>query len=164
MRHRISILLVVVLAAFQFGRAQTERPKHNGQGYGYWGIGALAGTGHTSGASQIGGGGEGIFHKGLGAGIDVGYMYPTSSFAAGFGTLSPGVLYQFSRHQKTVPFLTGGYTLAFRDGAANMVHFGGGATHWFSERLGLRIEARDYVPTDSPRFQYFVVRIGISGR
>jgi hypothetical protein len=102
--------------------------------------------------------------EGLGAGMDVGYLFPTRGFGWGFGTLSPGVVYQFSPNQKTVPFLTGGYTLGFRDGVANMVHFGGGATYFFSKRLGLRIEARDYLPTGSTRFHYFLVRIGISGR
>jgi len=45
MRHRISILLVAVLAAAQFGVAQTaEKPMHNSQGYGFWAIGAAVGA------------------------------------------------------------------------------------------------------------------------
>ncbi len=164
MKHTTSILLVAVLAVAQFAMAQSEEPQRNSQGYGYGAIGSLRGPGGFSGASQIGGGAEGTFYKGLGAGIDVGYLFPTSAFSAGFGTLSPGVLYQFSPKRRTVPFVTGGYTLGFRDGAMNMIHFGGGATYWFSERVGLRVEVRDHMPTQSTDYHYLVVRFGITGR
>jgi hypothetical protein len=131
--------------------------------YGFWGVGGLFGGGGSSAASQIGGGGEGTVYKGLGVSFDLGYLYPLREFGAGFGTLSPGVQYQFTPHRKTVPFVSGGYTLGFREGAMNMVHFGAGTTYWFNERIGLRIEARDHMPTAGTGYHYFLVRVGIAG-
>ncbi|RPJ87479.1 MAG: hypothetical protein EHM18_00925 [Acidobacteria bacterium] len=165
MTQKVVVIILVVLVAVQFGMAQPgDEPENRPQGFAYGGIGVVAGDGESAALSQIGGGGEGAFYKGLGASVDVGYLFPTRGFSGGFGTLSPGVLYQFSRHQKANPFVIGGYTLGFRDGTVNMVHFGGGVNYWFSERIGLRIEARDHVPTDASEYHHFVVRIGISGR
>lgn len=165
MTQRIAVMILVVLVAVQLGMAQAgDEPENRPQGFAYGGIGVFAGDGESTALSQIGGGVEGTFYRGLGASFDVGYLFPTRGFSSGIGTVSPGVLYQFSRHQKANPFVLGGYTLGFRNGTVNMVHFGGGVDYWFSERIGLRIEARNHVPTDWSEYHHFVVRIGISGR
>jgi hypothetical protein len=57
--------------------------------------------------------------------------------------LSPGVVYNFSRGKKTMPFVTAGYTLFFRSGAAHGFYFGGGVNRWIGENVGIRIEGRN---------------------
>jgi hypothetical protein len=57
------------------------------------------------------------------------------------------VFYQFNPASKTVPFVTGGYSLAFRGGTSNLIHYGGGFNHWFSTHWGMRFEVRNHTQT-----------------
>ncbi len=82
---------------------------------------------------------------GLGLGAELGYMAPMSDLGEGIGIFSPGVIVKFSRDKKTVPFVTGGYTLFFRSGTEHGFFFGGGATRWIGDSWGLRFEGRDQV-------------------
>ena len=76
------------------------------------------------------------------------------------GIFSPGVVYQFHTRRKTVPFVTGGYTLAFRSGAYNLFHFGGGVNHWFNSRWGIRVEVRDHIDPHYPEYNFLQFRVG----
>ena len=123
--------------------------------------GAWVGDG-SYGAFGFGGGGEGLLKAGFGISADVGYMYYTQGgFNDGFGLFSPGVLYQFQRTSKVVPFVNGGYSLAFRSDVLNMVYFGGGLNYWPKKRLGLRFEVRDQLSPSDARDNLLQFRIGL---
>ena len=94
------------------------------------------------------GGGEAILGNGIGIGADAGYLGPLQAWSEGFGLLSVNGSYHFSwvgpRH-RTRPFVTSGYSLAFRGGDhLSLWNIGGGADYWITPRVGLRIEARDH--------------------
>ncbi len=138
----ILLFLVAIVPAF----AQEEK----GMGYLFVapGVAAYGAGGNSSGLLHFGGGGEGFIYKGLTAGGEIGYSGPYSNYSEGVGILSANGAYHFrAPDRKIVPFLTAGYSLAFRGDSANGLNFGGGATCWFKERYGLRLEFRDnYFP------------------
>jgi hypothetical protein len=125
--------------------------------------------GSTTGTLHFGVGGEGFLYKGLGIGAEVGYVAPIKSFKSGDGLLSVDGSYHFissGKTKKVVPFITGGYSLLFRSGAANGVNFGGGVNWWMRDRLGLRLEARDHIfpVSGGTTPQAWEFRIGFSFR
>ena len=65
----------------------------------------------------------------------------------------------FNPGRKTIPFVTGGYSLAFRDGAINLIHYGGGFNHWFNDRWGMRFEVRNHTQTRSAEYQLLQFRV-----
>ena len=144
-------LFLVTLGLFLFpamGEAQEEAaPPSRGQGYVFF----APGKGYPGSVRTLhfGGGGEGVLYKGLAIGGDIGYLFvPEGGFGTGVGLLSASGSYHFRNIQsfkKLVPFVTAGYSLAFRSGTANLFHFGGGVTNWFTERVGFRMEFRDTV-------------------
>jgi hypothetical protein len=123
--------------------ADSEEP-YRGEGRVFYGPGRAPGGGTLQ---QIGVGGDGFLYKGFGAGADIGYQFPSEGFTYGIGLLSVNGSYHLnrSRHAKLSPFVTGGYTLAFRAGHANLANFGGGVTWWLAGHAGIRLEIRDYV-------------------
>ena len=115
------------------------------EGYGYFG--AHGSPGNFGDVLSVGVGADCFLYRGLAAGADVGYMFPRASGGNGIGLLSVNPSYHFVNKERTnriVPFVTGGYGLAFRSGTANLANFGGGATFWFIERVGFRFEVRNY--------------------
>jgi len=92
---------------------------------------------------QGGAGGEGLLAGGFGLGAELGYLAFFEGPSLGVGLLSPGVVYNFSPGKKTMPFVTGGYTLFFRSGATHGLYFGGGVNRWMGDRWGIRIEGRN---------------------
>lgn len=124
--------------------AADSQESYRGQGYLFYGPGRAPGGGTMQ---QIGGGGEGFLYKGLGVGAELGYLFPAGGFTYGVGLLSVDGSYHMnrSRHARLSPFVTGGYSLAFRGGHANLANFGGGVTWWIAEHIGIRLEFRDYV-------------------
>lgn len=154
------LALVPALAA-----AQTA-DERRGQGYVFVAPGGIAPNGSTA-TVQFGVGGEGLVHKGLGVGGEVGYLTSTRSLGGGFGILSANTSYHFTKasvSSKVVPFVTGGYSLFFGDGRANGFNAGGGVTYWFRERLGLRLEFRDQVIAEGRAVHYLGFRVGLSFR
>ena len=141
-----------------------ESGEHRGLGYAYFAPGASSPGG--TGTFQTGAGGEGLVYKGLGVGGELGYVAPWRSARDGLGVASANGSYHFSRRKKLDPFVTGGYTLFFRSGHANLFNVGGGVDYWFRERLGLRLEIRDQVwPSQYGTTGHFWgVRIGIAFR
>jgi hypothetical protein len=152
-RFSLQAMVLGLLLLQGLGRAQDAQSiERKGAGYVFAAPGAFVDEGST-GTFGFGGGGEGLLKAGFGISADVGYVYPTQGgFQDGFGLFSPGVLYQFQRTSKVVPFVNGGYSLAFRDDVLNMVYFGGGVNYWPKKRLGLRFEVRDQF---SPETDYF---------
>jgi hypothetical protein len=168
--QKIAIWLGLLLALTTSIAAQTPLPpnttkrEHNGQGYGF--VAPVALNGESTGL-QIGVGGEGLIHKGLGVGAELSLLTTPRQFREGIGLLSPNVSYHFlnaTKDGKLVPFVTGGYTLFFRSGVAHGINFGGGVNYWFKERVGLRFEVRDQVLAYDDTAHYVGFRAGISFR
>ena len=44
---------------------------------------------------------------------------------------------------EAIPFVTVGYSLAFRTSTANLWNFGGGLNYWLRDRIALMAEVRD---------------------
>ncbi len=155
----LTMNLLWFLSAPLLGQSSETEPK---TGYGYLFVtpGAVIGDG-ASATLTFGGGGEGLIKGGFGVSADVGYLFfPQGGFGSGVGIFSPGVIYQFRTARRTVPFVTGGYSLAFRQGAYNLIHFGGGINHWFSNRWGLRFEVRDHLDPKYPQYNLLQFRVG----
>ena len=155
----VSFLVLVPVVAL--GQAASDP-----RGWGY-GFGAVGGTSGGSVATlHVGGGGEGLVYKGLGLGAEVGYVSPFRDLGDGLGLLSTNVSYHFVKpasNQKLVPFVTCGFSLAFRNGASGGGNFGGGVQYWMRPHVGLRFEFRDHVfSSDSPHLYGF--RVGVSFR
>ena len=168
MRHWI-LAVVSLFAISTLGQAQ-EIPTPRALAHVSFGAGgAFAGDG-TAAIMQVSGGGEGLIYKGLGAGGEIGYLFPRQAAGEGFGLLSTNGFYHFPSAgslRSVIPFVTAGYSLAFRNGSANLMNFGGGVDYWFSEHAGLRLEARDHVwPGDCRCSTAHLVtfRIGLVGR
>jgi hypothetical protein len=150
------LLFVIPLSGQIF---ETEPKK--GYGYFFATPGAVIGDG-ASATLTIGGGAEGLIKGGLGLSADVGYLFfPRGGFGSGVGIFSPGVVYQFRLARKTVPFITGGYSLAFRQGTYNLIHFGGGINHWFNTRWGIRVEGRDHIDPHYPEYNFLQFRVAL---
>ncbi len=160
------LLMIALLALLGGNRsyAQTEAGKTTSDGHFFAAPGVATCCGRGEGIMQVGGGAEGTFYRGVGVSMDAGYMFPTSSAGAGILTLSGGPMYQFNRSRKTVPFITGGASLAVRSGVGGAFHFGGGAIHWFHPRWGLRFEVRDHVAAGSADSHILVFRVGLARR
>lgn len=133
------ILLVLLPIGADAGDPEDDR---RGQGYVFYGAGRAAGGGSVQ---QLGGGGDFFIYKGLAAGVELGYLYPPSGFTYGVGLFSANGSYHLYRGRKLSPFVTAGYSLAFRGGHENLYNFGGGVTWWFGKHAGVRMEVRDYV-------------------
>jgi hypothetical protein len=146
--HKLAVsalhLALLCFLALPMTEAQEKPKREAGQGYAFAGFGALN---SDSSLLHFGGGAEANLFKGIGFGVEVGYLSPLQNLGNGIGILSIDGQYTFGTGHagKLRPFLTGGYTLAFRSGHANAVNFGGGVHYWFSRRVGLRMEFRDHV-------------------
>jgi len=102
---------------------------------------------------------------GFGVGGEVGYLARFNRFNDGLGLASANVSYHFKGNdssRKLVPFVTGGPSLGFRNGAtAGGGNFGGGAQYWFKERVAARFEVRTHVFSSDSPFN-IGVRVGLS--
>lgn len=158
MRRLVSTIIFLAILP-TLAHAQSDERK----GWGYLFGGAGGASESSTAFLHTGGGGEGLIYKGLGVGAEVGYFTPFSRFGDGFGILSVDVAHHFNRNEKLVPFVTGGYSLAFRGGSSSGGNFGGGVQYWATDRVGLRFEFRDHIfSSDSPHFYSF--RAGITFR
>jgi hypothetical protein len=153
--HIVSFIMLVPACTF----AQDLNDK---KAWGYL-FGGFGGASQGEGAFvHVGGGAEGLMYRAVGIGAELGYLTP-STFRNGIGLFSLDFSAHFNSSGKTVPFVTGGYSLAFRSGTASGGNFGGGMNYWFSNRAALRVEFRDQVfSSDSPHT--YVLRVGVSLR
>jgi hypothetical protein len=159
----IGILLTMITG---LASAQTAR-EHHGYGYGFGAPGASVGDGGSNATLHFGVGGERLVYKGLGAGGEIGYVGSMTDLSAGIGVGSGNASYHFktaASSGKLDPFLTGGYSLAFRSDVASGFNVGGGVDYWFKERLGLRVEVRDHVFPVFRNMNLIGVRIGLTFR
>lgn len=160
--RRIVAIMMFLIAAHTVAFAQSSGERR-GWGYAVGGVGGTSGDGSVA-MFQIAGGGEGLVYKGLGLGAEVGYLAPFRAAGDGFGIVSPNLSYHFSNgSSKLVPFVTGGYSLAFRGDTSSGGNIGGSIQYWMKEHVGLRFEFRDHIfSSDSPHFYQF--RVGLSFR
>lgn len=162
MRRLVMVVSFLVLGqAAAFGQTASDA---RGWGYGFGGVGGASGG--SAATLHVGGGGEGLVYKGLGMGAEVGYLSAFENLGDGLGILSTNISYHFVKpasNQKLVPFVTGGFSLAFRNGTSGGGNFGGGVQYWVRPHLGLRFEFRDHVfSSDTPHLYGF--RVGLSFR
>ena len=161
MTRRLMMVVSILLGVQVVVMGQTSNEP---RGWGY-GFGAAGGTSGGSEATlHVGGGGEGLVYKGLGLGAEIGYLSPFQQFGDGIGILSTNVGYHFVKpNRKLVPFVSGGFSLAFRNGSSGGGNFGGGVQYWMKPHLGLRFEFRDHIfSSDTPHLYGF--RVGLSFR
>jgi hypothetical protein len=162
--RRMILLSICLCSLTGLAAAQTSR-EYRGQGYGFVGIGGTNGVSDTS--VHAGAGGEGFVHEGFGVGGEIGFIGSTRDFGRGFGIASGNASYHFknaSASGRLVPFVTGGYSVAFRGQGAHGANFGAGVSYWFSDRAGLRAEFRDHVIDIDRTAHFYGFRIGITFR
>lgn len=105
--------------------------------------------------------------NGLGASVEGGYLGPLPrGFEHGVGVISANAVFHAGRprRHRVTPFVTGGYTLWFRQGSASGVNVGGGVNYWLRDGLGLRAELRDHIPLGDYRSRPHVwgARVGFT--
>ena len=165
MKSLLSVFIVLLLIPAAVPAQEERRSQESdGQGYAFFAPGAVGFNG--TGTYHFGTGGEFNIYRGLGMGVEIGYLTPMKNMGSGIGVFSANGLYSFSTDlsSKIVPFVTAGYSLLFRSGYANAFNFGGGAHYWFSDRVGLRFEVRDHVSQAVWEGHSIQGRIGISFR
>jgi hypothetical protein len=151
----LTALILVSCSLTGFAQGNEKR------GWGYLVAGGGAAN-DGAGLTQVAGGGEVLLFNGFAIGGEIGGI-SVGKGGNSFGVASFNLSGHFNRSQKLQPFITGGATLGFRSGTAGGGNVGGGVQYWFKEHVGLRIEARDYL-FSSDRYNYFIVRAGISFR
>jgi len=161
-------LVGVPAAAIAQSGGSTPAKPVSGLGYGFAGVGAAIGDGDSTGTWHVGGGGEAIFAGAIGVGAEIGYLNSFEEDSEGIGVFSVNGSYHFgggSPSRKVRPFVTGGYTLGFQDGHANLFNVGGGVDFWLKPKVGLRVEFRDHIWTrDNDTVQFLGVRAGVTFR
>ncbi len=165
--HRTLVVAFLIAMSNHTGAAQNESDVNKGAGYVFIAPGVITASGSAAAILHFGAGGQRLLYKGLGMGGEIGYAAPSSNLAAGIGLLSVNGFYQFGRAgggRKAVPFVTAGYSLAFRNGTLNGLNFGGGLNYWFWKRSALLIEVRDHFYPLEPGAHLFTCRIGLSFR
>lgn len=130
------------------------------EGYVYEAVGARSGKGLNDFNATIGGGAEMAITKELGVAGDLGYSFLNRK--DDFAIFSPGIFYRFQPKRKVVPFLDGGYAVAFRDNSINLVYFGGGVNYWANKDFGLKVAVRNNTSADDPaKFNLIQFKIGL---
>jgi hypothetical protein len=155
--------IIFTLILFAFLQSVTLAQSSDKRAWGYV-FGGVGGQSESNAASlHVGGGGEGLLYKGFGIGGEIGYFAPFERAGDGFGLGSVNVGYHFNPSQKVVPFVTGGYSVAFRTRSSSGGNFGGGVNYWMKDKVGLRFEFRDHIfSSDSPHTYSF--RVGLNFR
>ncbi len=152
MKHVLSSAAVVLLALATPAWAQSV----TGLGFATLGPGSVSGGGGTT--LHLSGGGE-LLYKGAGMLTEIGFLGPTSELSEGLGVFSLNGVYHIRMRGEPAPavspFVTGGYSLFFREGHQNLWNFGGGIDWWFGRRVGLRLEMRDHVWHESYSSPYY---------
>lgn len=156
------VLFVGLLLSFWTGAALAQ----SSNGYLFFGPGAVTACGMSSGAFYFGGGGEGILGKIVGLGGELGAVTSTHFRGTlGLADANGYVHFTASRRPRFDPFVTGGYSLLFHSGHANLFNVGGGLNYWFGKSLGLRLEFRDHIWRESSvTAHYLGLRAGICFR
>jgi len=133
-------------------------------GYVFGAPGAISCCGESEGTLHFGGGGEFVTPIGVGVGAELGFLGTWDGFSEGIGVFSVNGSYHFGQATSRLrPFVTGGYSLFFRQGSANLWNVGGGVQYWFRDGLALRVEFRDHLQGEYNEVAHFWgARVGLS--
>jgi opacity protein-like surface antigen len=158
------ILIATFLISLQGIAFAQDKSESRGHGYLFAATGFVGPNGPA--ILHFGGGGEALVYKGVGVGAELGYIASPQNFGEfGLGALSVNGSYHFQPKQKLDPFVTGGYTLFIREGAANLFNVGGGVNYWIKDGMALRLEFRDHVSPGYGTAAHFLnFRIGLTFR
>ena len=154
-------ILVVLTAVLMLASPTVAQETRESVSHATTVFGSLGGIGDGTATIHFGGGEELIWPNGLGLGADIGYITSTTAFADGLGLLTAGPIYEFRTNSRYKPFVRGGVSLAFRNGALPLVHVGGGVNRWFDDRWGLKLEVRDHFDPRYPSFQVLEFSVGL---
>ena len=160
------LFMVLFIPSLALAQVQSER---RGWGYGYVGFGGVAPNGSNV-TLTLGGGGERLIYKDLGAAAEVASITPIGRFDDGFGLFSTNASYHFGgtdSSRKWIPFVSGGYSMLFRDGTKSGLNVGGGVQYWASPHLALRFEVRDHAFSEgglNRNLHLYGLRVGVMFR
>ena len=158
MRRTLYISLILAAA----GAVASAQRSH---GYLYIAPGAVSGAGASTMTLHLGAGGEFVFGKRIGVGVELGALGPRRDYAdnvIGVGSVNGSYHFKTSS-EKIDPFVTAGYSIGFRTGTINLFNFGGGINYWFLSRLGLKVELRDHVGSpNGGAIHFWGVRFGLA--
>ena len=122
-------------------------------------------------ALHFGGGADIFLHKGLAAEAEIGYVLPFQELVDKFGLLSFDMSYHVPRGKRLVLFAFAGYSVGLRDSSFDngdrtnhLINFGVGATRWFGNGKGLRVELRDHLYTAETDRHYLGLRVALAFR
>jgi hypothetical protein len=160
---RTFIATIILLSLAAGASAQS------GRGYAFIAPGGRSVSGNTQANYYVGGGGELLLPKGIGAGVEAQGVLPSHSFSNDvFGIFSLNGYYhplQGRGNDKIDPFATLGYSLAFRTETANLWNYGAGMNYWFRDNVALLVEFRDHPwKAGQVRTHYWGFRFGLSFR
>ena len=137
-------------------------------GYGFGSPAFATYDGDSLAVLHAAGGGEARLGQNVGIGADVGFAAPWEELSDSIGMLSVNPTFYMkgiSRTRRTQPFVTGGYTMFFRDATLHGVNFGAGVDRWMTDRVAMRFEFRDHVMTeDGESLHFWGPRIGVVWR
>ena len=162
------LLAVIFVLAFVPSIASAQSSgERRGWGYGFLALGGTAGDGSAF-TFHYGGGGERLVYRGVGLGAELGNVTPIGEFGNNLGIFSANTSYNFGARdssRKTIPFVTGGYSLKFRDDedSGGGVNVGAGVQYWATNRVGLRLEFRDHHFFKGV-LNFYGVRLGVTFR
>jgi len=159
-RRVLFLFLLIVLGGARSADAQVL-------GYAIAGPAGFSGFfGSNAAGGQAAAGAEVLLGSRAGVGGEFGVMVNSSS--AMWVTSVNGVLHVLpgTRGHGTSPFVTGGYTrLSSGDGTFDAWNAGAGIDIWPKDRIGIRIEFRDQIRTDSRgNVHYWTMRVGVAVR
>ena len=154
---------LLLLLAGAFGVPASAQ---HSNGYVFVAPGGATCCGRTTATIHAGVGGEAVLTKGIGVGAEIGPLAELQIFDSSvIGLFSINGYYHFNRDSdsKWDPFVTGGYSNAFRSGHISLGNFGVGTNYWFVRHFGLRAEFRDHVHHgDGATLQYWGFRFGLA--
>jgi hypothetical protein len=157
------VLLALTPALGAQAAPESSLPQYwRGQGHALFGVATPVGDAGT--VMALAAGGDGFVYKGLALGGDVGYLYTGARFTYGLGLASASVSYHFrglDSSGRFVPFVTAGFSTAFRGDATGLANYGGGMTYWFHRHWGARVEIRNLQGSDA---SVALARFGLSFR
>ena len=156
-----NLICTLVLMGMFSATATAQRSN----GYLFFAPGGITCCSNTAMTLHFGLGGEVAVGKGVGVGAELGALGPRQHFGSDVvGLFSPNGYYHFvhGKGAKVDPFVTGGYSLMFRSGHANLGNFGAGVNYWFHSRVGARFEFRDHIYSSGSTAHYWGFRFGVA--
>ena len=108
---KFSILILTLCSAAAWGQADK---KYSGHGYVFFSPGLVHSSGHSAGLFHVGGGGDALLYKGLGAGAEVGYLSSWRYSTNGIGLLSLNGSY-YARAERSAKVTEASFTFVAID-------------------------------------------------